>query len=153
MKKLLILLVMLLVSCAPEPEIVYVYKDPIIIYKHHDCYRYSSRWDFVHKLGATGMLTSQDDYYVAYFIDVYSGAHELGHADDYEKGLISDTVEFQEAVIEYYYNYSVDYDTELFTWIAHFYETGNYKEVYAELYAYNVAGSRELPKDFTDFFK
>ncbi len=105
---------------------------------------YFSSWEVSN---VPGMFFLVDDYYLIFARGEAAALHEVGHIADAERGYISQTPEFEQAVIEYL-DYCVENPCHR---INYYYGYGQLDEIYAVFYMWNILYS--IPQEFEEFYE
>ena len=148
MKKLLLLFV-LLTSCAPAVPMEAPTPEPTPTIEFWSCEYYFNTWEAVKEnqgaLGAFFVLPDGD--YLIFAKGEAVALHEVVHIANLERGYPSQTPEFEAAVVAY-----LDRCTEeQICWrVGYYYDQGQLDEVYAELYMWSVLYT--IPQEFKVFY-
>ena len=107
---------------------------------------YFNSWE---QSGADGMyFLLPDGDYLLFAKGEGAALHEVGHISDRERGYVSKSPVFEEAVIDYLE--SADPNEQPYWRINYFYEQGLLDEVYAEFYVWNILYS--IPQEMEPFY-
>ncbi len=116
------------------------------------CEFYFNSWEINKEAGATGIFFWLGDEALIFAKDELSALHEVGHLVNIQRGMISSTERFIDAVDSYLGEEWDGEDMVYYRLSFLFYQGGGYEEVYAELYMMNIV-SDSIPVIFSQFYR
>ncbi len=148
-KRLIIIVLAFFLALAPPAQAEEDEPEQISV----GCEFYFSSWEVNQEVyGATGIFFWLGDEALIFAKDELSALHEVGHLANIQRGMVSSTEDFMDAVDSYLGEEWDGEDMVYYRLSFLFYQSAGYEEVYAELYMMNIV-SDSIPAIFRPFYR